>query len=232
MSKQSRSEKNDYLLELALEAQLDEDEEMKLYKDENINHEYIFSIDHEAKMKEIFKLAEKKDKMYQRKKLYMKTVASIAIILFLTSLTIANVEAFRIPFMNIFSEIKEKSSIFGVSNGNNIKLTKKFTDYEPTYVPQGFSVEFVKESDDTYMIQYVNEKLDQWYLLTFSLDAASVAMDTEDSVVEYFELNKRQFTKITKGNDKRIIMYMNTSQYEVVGNIDFDTILNILQSIH
>jgi len=227
-----KSKKMDYFLELALEAQLKEDKETNYYKsDEDIAELHCFSLDHENRMQMIVKLAKKRESHAKRKKAVLRVAVSIAVLLLVTSASIASVEAFRIPFLNLLFEVKEKSSIFGVTNDMNSRLTKKLTDYEPTYVPEAFAIDFVKELDDGYMIQYLNEEMGQWYLLTFKKEATLVSLDTEDGIVDDFVLGDRQFVKIVKGDDLRIIMYWKENQYELVGNISFDIAMAILKSI-
>ena len=69
MSRKPDVKKMEYFLEFTLEAQLNIDEETNHYKaDEDSSDPHVFSSKHEQKMKEIFKLAEKKERMYRRKR--------------------------------------------------------------------------------------------------------------------------------------------------------------------
>lgn len=55
MSKDLKQKKSDYLLELALEEQLEQDEDMKKYPlPEDVEHPHVFSEEHEKRMQEIF----------------------------------------------------------------------------------------------------------------------------------------------------------------------------------
>lgn len=233
MSRKPDVKKMEYFLEFTLEAQLNIDEETNHYKaDEDSSDPHVFSSKHEQKMKEIFKLAEKKERMYRTKRRLHKVVAGAAVFLIVSSVVITNVEAFRVPIFNFFTQVKEKSSFFGARNSdNNLKLTKKLADYEPTFVPDGFSVDYVDEADNMYTIQYLNENLGEWYLMTFKKGISSVAIDTENGITEHFEINGREFVRIEKYNDIRVLMYMNGNQYEVIGNIEFDVIVKNLESI-
>ena len=233
MSRKLDIKKMECFLEFALEAQLNSDEETNRYKaDEDSSDPHIFSSKHEQKMKDIFKLAEKKERKYRMKRRLHKIVAGAAVFLIAFSVVITNVEAFRVPIFNFFTQVKEKSSFFGASSSdNNLKLTQKLADYEPTFVPDGFSVEYVDEADNMYTIQYLNENLGKWYLLTFKKEISSVAIDTENGITEHFKINGREFVRIEEFNDIRVLMYMNGNQYEVIGNIEFDVIVKILKSI-
>ena len=74
-------------------------------------------------------------------------------------------EAFRVPMMHFFADIKEKSTFFGVKQ--EVYLTEKFQDYEPQYVPDGFSVLQMKEDFEGFSIDYINEETDQKYSFNF-----------------------------------------------------------------
>lgn len=234
MPEHSGTKKVDYLLSLALEAQLSEDEETNLYKsDSEMTELHSFSTDHKTKMRQIFSLAEKKDRSNRRKLRLVRTAAGIGIIFFISAATIANVEAFRVPFINFFTEIKEKSSILGVDTELKYSLTKVLVEYEPTYVPDGFSVDFIKETHDMYIIQYINDDIGKWYCVNFKKNASSVAIDTEGGSTETMEREGRTYTVIKKGEgDIKVVMYKDGHQYQVSGNIEYQIIMEILESIY
>lgn len=56
MSKDLKQKKSDYLLELALEEQLEQDEDMKKYPlPEDVEHPHVFSEEHEKRMRRFLK---------------------------------------------------------------------------------------------------------------------------------------------------------------------------------
>lgn len=226
MSKKAK--KNDYLLELALEAQLEQDEKIKEYSSNQYIHN--FSDEHKRKMRELFVVAEKKERAVRRNQRLARMIASIIVILFVSTITIANVEAFRIPVLNLFLRLKEDSTMMGVDNNKNYNVTEKFNENEPQYMPEGFSIKNVQETQDTYMIDYSQEN-GQWYSISFIKNASSVAVDTENAKVEQFDQGGRSFSIIKKDEKVQVVMYKDLEQYQLLGNIDGDLMIEILLSI-
>lgn len=80
MSKDLKQKKSDYLLELALEEQLEQDEDMKKYPlPEDVEHPHVFSEEHEKRMQEIFKMADKVEHQSYRRKKHFQLAAGIAL---------------------------------------------------------------------------------------------------------------------------------------------------------
>ena len=135
MKEDMQKEQSEYLLKWALEEQLKQDEEMNRYPSEiEIEPQHVFSQEHEERIKTIWKMAEKEETYHQRRRKKLQMAAGIAAMLCISSVTVMQSEAFRVPVLNFFSEIKEKSTFFGVKE--EICLTEKFQDYEPQYVPE------------------------------------------------------------------------------------------------
>ena len=156
MSKDLKQKKSDYLLELALEEQLEQDEDMKKYPlSEDIEHPHVFSEEHEKRMKELFKMADKVEHQSYRRKKHFQITAGIALFLCLSTATVTQVEAFRLPVFRFFSEVMEKSTYYGVEEVQT-ELSSRYQMYEPTYVPEGFHVTKVKEEDDYFEIVQSN----------------------------------------------------------------------------
>lgn len=125
MSDDLKRKKSDYLLELALEEQLENDGEMQAYQSGN-ERPHEFSDEHNRKIKDILKRAEREEnkKKYRRKRL--QAAACIILILSVSTLTVTRVEAFRLPLIRFFSEIREKSTKLNMQGENNFNLTKNF----------------------------------------------------------------------------------------------------------
>ena len=139
MSDDLKRKKSDYLLELALEEQLENDREMQAYQSGN-ERPHEFSDEHNRKIKDILKRAEREEnkKKYRRKRL--QAAACIILILSVSTLTVTRVEAFRLPLIRFFSEIREKSTKLNMQGENYFNLSKNFPGYVPPYIPSGFTV--------------------------------------------------------------------------------------------
>lgn len=90
MSDDLKRKKSDYLLELALEEQLENDREMQTYQSGN-ERTHEFSDEHNRKIKDILKRAEREEnkKKYRRKRL--QAAACIILILSVSTLTVTRV---------------------------------------------------------------------------------------------------------------------------------------------
>lgn len=78
MSEDLKKKKSDYLLELALEEQLEQDTEMKKYeKIEETEPTHVFSKGHDERMQEIFKMADKVENKSRKRKRYRQIAAGL-----------------------------------------------------------------------------------------------------------------------------------------------------------
>lgn len=79
MSEDLKKKKSEYLLELALEEQLDQDMEMKKYeKIEETEPAHVFSKEHDKRMQELFKMADKVENRSRKLKKYRQIAAGFA----------------------------------------------------------------------------------------------------------------------------------------------------------
>lgn len=207
MSKDLKQKKSDYLLELALEEQLEQDEDMKKYPlPEDVEHPHVFSEEHEKRMQEIFKMAG------------------------LTTVTVTQVEAFRLPVFRFFSEVMEKSTYYGVEEVQT-ELSSRYQMYEPTYVLEGFHVTKVKEEDNYFELHYENDATGQAYNLYFREDLKGFFMDTENAETEERDINGNRAFLSVKENVVRMLMYKDNHQFFISGIIDKNNAVKILESI-
>ena len=230
MSDDLKRKKSDYLLELALEEQLENDGEMQAYQSGN-ERPHEFSDEHNRKIKDILKRAEREEnkKKYRRKRL--QAAACIILILSVSTLTVTRVEAFRLPLIRFFSEIREKSTKLNMQGENNFNLTKKFQEYEPQYIPSGFSVDEVNEGELSFFIRYLNEDKDQEYFFYYFNNLTTKTMDTEEANVVATEINGNKVYMIAKKDEVRVLMYKNMHQLYLRGSIPLEEAYKILESI-
>ena len=230
MSDDLKRKKSDDLLELALEEQLENDGEMQAYQSGN-ERPHEFSDEHNRKIKDILKRAEREEnkKKYRRKRL--QAAACIILILSVSTLTVTRVEAFRLPLIRFFSEIREKSTKLNMQGENNFNLTKKFQEYEPQYIPSGFSVDEVNEGELSFFIRYLNEDKDQEYFFYYFNNLTTKTMDTEEANVVATEINGNKVYMIEKKDEVRVLMYKNMHQLYLRGSIPLEEAYKILESI-
>lgn len=225
-----KKKKSDYLLELALEEQLELDDEMNAYAIDNITpHE--FSDEHIRKIEEILKKAETKEKRFKRRRKHIQVAVCLVFALSVSAFTVNQVEAFRLPFMRFFSEVREKSTKFGLQGENNFNLTKNFQAYEPQYIPDGFCVVNVKEEKDTFIIEYVNAEENHYYTFYYYNNNLTREIDTEEAGIIETEIGDNEAFMIVKDDELRVWMNEDDCQFFLRGEISIDEALKILNSI-
>ena len=231
MSRNLDEKKSDYLLELALEEQLENDEDMRHWEQleqENLPHE--FSEQNKKRMRKIFRKAKRIEFYKEHRKRIVKIAASFLVIICASVITVTQVEAFRMPLLDFFYQVKEKSTFFGVSADSGRKLTKNFQEYEPTYKPEGFVVTEVHEEDDEFFLKYEDEK-GRMYKFCYFEKIKNFALDTEATMVSNVEINGNKASIIEKGSETRIIMYEENSIFFLGGTISSEDAYKIIESV-
>lgn len=225
-----KKKKSDYLLELALEEQLELDDEMNAYAIDKITpHE--FSDEHIRKIEEILKKAETKEKRFKRRRKHIQVAVCLVFALSVSAFTVNQVEAFRLPFMRFFSEVREKSTKFGLQGENNFNLTKNFQAYEPHYIPDGFSVLQVTENEDKFFINYVNEQENMAYKFIFYNQYKTGELDTEEVGISETTINGNEAYINQKNNEIRVWMIKNNQLYNIRGELDLEEAYKVMESI-
>lgn len=232
MSEDLSRKKSDYLLELALEEQLEQDAELEKYKSNDaLGNTHIFSDEHNRRMEKICKLADKMENKPKRLRKYRQMAAGFAVILCISAYSVTQVEAFRLPMMRFFIEVKEKSTLFGTNRDEGITFTEHLTEYEPHYVPDGFNVEHVDESDNSFIIKYVNVQNKQSYRFMFNGNIGDADVDTEDGVTKRIEINGNQAYIVHEGTKIQALMNKDSHQFFLTGDISYDEAIKIMESI-
>lgn len=223
--------KSDYLLELALEEQLESDEEMKAYKlDPESVH--TFSDEHNRRVDEIQKRAEKRNlspKIFPKKRL--QAVVCLCFALTISVFAVTRVEAFRLPLIRFFTEVKEKSTKFNFQGENNTNLTKNYQAYEPGYIPDGYNIVEVNEGDGTFYVKFMNDEETQSYVFCYYDNPSASAIDTEEAGVEAVLINENESYVIKKNNQLKLLMTKDGHQFYLHGNIPLDQAYKIMESI-
>lgn len=231
MSRNLDEKKSDYLLELALEEQLENDEDMRHWEQlEQENPPHEFSEQHKKRMQKIFRKARRIEFYKEHRKRMVKIAASFLVIICASVITVTQVEAFRMPLLDFFYQVKEKSTFFGVSADSGGKLTKNFQEYEPTYKPEGFVVTEVSEKKDRFSIKYEDENGSN-YKFCFFYKFRDFALDTEDAAVSDININGKKASIIKKEMETKIIMYENNSVFYLGGVLSLDEAYKIMESI-
>lgn len=227
-----RQKKNDYLLKLALEEELEHDAYMEKYKSDDENKKsHLFSNDHNKQMVKLFKKADRVEnrKFYRRR--YFHVAAGVALFLCLNVITITQVEAFRLPVVRFFMEIREKSTLFGAGEENRIKLSSKFRQYEPSYIPKNYVIIGVNENENGFYIEYENAETKDWYRYYYWENVEGVDADTEKGIVTEDTINGHTATIVQKEDEIRININIGTERFYLNGAISYEEAIKIMESV-
>lgn len=223
--------KSDYLLELALEEQLESDEEMNAYKlgPENV---HIFSDEHNRRIDEIQKMAEKRNffpKIFPKKRL--RAAVCLCFALTISVFAVTSVEAFRLPLVRFFIEVKEKSTKFIFLEVDTTNLTKEYQAYEPRYIPDGYNIVEVNEGNGTFYMKFINDEETQSYVFCYYDNPSASAIDTEEAGVEAVQINENEAYVIEKNNELKVLMNKDGHQFYLHGDIPLEQAYKIMESI-
>lgn len=232
MNEDLRRKKSECLLKLALEEQLERDAEMLKYKSgDEVENPHEFSKAHSKRIEEILKRAEKAEKHPRRFRRYHQIVAGFVLFFCISAFTIMQVEAFRLPVIRFFVEIRDKATLFGVENEDNQILTEKFEMYEPHYIPDDFIVQSVHEEDESFYIKYISNEKQQAYSYYFFDNMKNTIADTEDGTMVEIDIDGNSSFVIQKDGRIRILMNKNDKQFYLEGNIAYEEAVKIMKSI-
>lgn len=223
--------KSDYLLELALEEQLESDEEMNAYK-LDVESIHTFSDEHNRRVEAIQKRAEKRNlfpKIFPKKRL--QAVVCLCFALTISVFAVTRVEAFRLPIIQFFTEVKEKSTKFIFQGENNTNLTKNYQAYEPGYIPDGYSSSEVSEGKGSFFIKYVNSTGTQSYIFYYYGNPSAIAIDTEEAGVSKVLINGNESYVIEKKGDLKVLMNKDNHQFYIHGELSLEQACKIMESI-
>lgn len=232
MSEDLRKKKSESLLKLALEEQLEQDEEMLKYS-ENSEREniHVFSKEHEEKMKKIFKMADKVERKAKYKQKYRQLVAGVVIFLCFSTVTVTNVEAFKLPIIQFFKEVQEKYTLFGVKGEESQIVSEQFQQYVPTYVPEDYVIVEVEEDVKRFCIKYENSKDNSVYIYYYWDEMNVAVVDTEEGIVQEINIYGNSAYVVEKKNEIKININKGTQRFYLNGRVSYEDAIKIMESI-
>lgn len=224
--------KSEMILRLALAEQLEQDPDIIAFLPENNQQDkFVFSAAHEKNMKKIFRMARNARNRSVWRKQLLRAAACIFVVFGISTVTVLSVDAFRIPILSFFADVKEKATQYQITKKADNLLTEKFAEHEPSYVPNGFQVEYVNEKEDLFSILYANGANGLWYEVCYSNDQSTLSFDTEEAETQADIINGNQSIIVEKQGKIRITMYMNTAQVLLTGTIPLEEAKKVLQNI-
>lgn len=227
-----KQERTEILLKWALEESLETNPDMLKYQSkDDVKNSYVFSEEYEQRMKKLYKMAERKERRPMRMKKFRNMAAGIVVFLGISMVTISQIEAFRVPIMRFFSAIQKESTFFGIRKDDGQKVTEKFQEYEPSYIPEGYIILDVIEEAEYFRIKYGRPQDSKEYLFVFHEHIDSISVDTEESDYKPIEIAEKQAHYVKEGERLRVILDNDGHRYYVSGNISLEEVEKVFESL-
>jgi hypothetical protein len=197
--------------------------------DSEIMHPHTFSDGFKDEMRKMIS----RHKRDQNRGKYRGFLAKTAVILVaLTWLLMAKVDAVRLPVMNFYLDVYEKFSKIIIEDGNitSTRLPQQKDIYLPAYIPHEYEVIDVIDEPEVYIVTYAD---DEGNTIVFkqSDNIKGISIDTEDSEVLEMEIHGNNAIVAIK--EEQIIALMITPEkaFFLTTHLDLATTIQIMESI-
>mgnify|MGYP002350923992 CR=1 FL=1 len=171
----------------------------------------------------------------ERKSLGLQRVAVIILALgSVLAASLFSVDAFRVKVLNFFMETKPEYTEFRLEESKERRNDEKVVDwsnsYMPTYVPEGYTVEFSENGSAIKSILFQNAE-GKIIDYTQHTEAANFNYDTESASSREITVNEKGGTLIVKEGTYSIVWKYEKSIFVVMTQIDEQETLKIAENI-
>lgn len=231
-NKRTDRDRSDELLRMALEDHvLQTGSQLRKKDDLQENGDlHQFSSDFEKRFDTIRRKSQNKQKKQIHKRLYMRIAACMLLVVGVGAVTIASVDAFRIPFMSFFLSIGQESAEMVGDEENHIPVSEQYINSYPTYIPEGFYMVAYTEYDNGYSASYQSESM-QYFQLDCYESSKTFSFDAENSDVEEIMIQNSEAAVSVR--DGRAVITWPTVDYNYIlaGDLPKDEALKVLNSV-
>ena len=236
-------EYEDRLFELVMQDVAEKEGKMILEEYESYKNdpEYMPSNESIAKFTKLLDQELKKSRKGKKKRRNSRIMSRIAVaalaILVVFFSAVLSVRAFRVQVLNFLINVESKyTSVQLGDNGNdgNQGLAVNWTNaYVPTYIPDGFEITNVSNTDAVKTIIYTNKK-DNSLTIIYSeyTSGGTVAIDTEGtSTVQKIKINGNDGTFSIKNDTVTISWIMDGRLFSVQGQLSQEEAEKLADSV-
>lgn len=227
-----KKRKSDSILKLALEEEMLQDADLLKYmSDDEKENPHEFSERHNRRMKKLYKMADKVEHRAAYRRRNFQIAAGMAVFLCVSVVAVTQVEAFRLPILQFFMDIKEKSTHLGIHKENQLKLADHFCDYEPDYTPEGYVVVSLEQDESGFSIRYESEGGQSWYNYHYSRVMGNLNIDSENGDISEEIINGTPAVVIQKDDEIRIIIDIGAHRFCLEGVLPIEEAKKVMNSI-
>lgn len=164
----------------------------------------------------------------------IKKIAIFLIILALGAfITTMSVEAYRIRFFNIITEIKDKYTDIDIerevehSKENDILKGEYFY---PSHIPEGYKQSDIKANENLSLIYFKNKNEEVIEFLQTDLDP-NFQVDTEDADTEEISVNNSKGLLVIKDDIKTLLWFTESNTFYITGKLNEKEIILMAENI-
>lgn len=164
----------------------------------------------------------------------IKKIAIFLIILALGAfITTMSVEAYRIRFFNIITEIKEKYTDIEIER--ELEHSKEDDMLEgsyfyPSYLPEGYKQSDIKTNEGLSLIYFKNENEEVIEFLQTDIDP-NFQVDTEDADTEEISVNNSTGLLVIKDDIKTLLWFTESHTFYITGKLNEKEIILMAENI-
>ena len=200
-----------------------------LPKEEDLSHR--FSKRFERKMNKLIR-QEKRTPFMRSFINYSKRVA----VIFLIFVTIAfattmSVEAYRVKFFEIVTEVWEEFTSIIFKSKDHINDNNKLIPAIPEHIPKGFSILEESTSDYLYRVIYISENNKEIFYEQRVLSYGEIILDTENVETEVIEIGNQTIILFTNKGTNQIYWSDDSYSYTLISSINKDEVIKIVKGI-
>lgn len=194
---------------------------------------YTFTQEFDNKMQLLFEQQKNSEVKAGKRKTILKIAAIIFIFLAVSTITIANVDAFRVHVLNLFSEMGDRSTTIYIDDTETSYDTILSEDqglYLPTYIPEGFMVVSVDKFNDYYLITYKNAA-ETVIELERLPSGSSVGLDIEKAQIEQIVINNELAQYFLKNEVGNLIFKYKENAFLISATISKNELVKMAESM-
>lgn len=159
-----------------------------------------------------------------------KKIAIFFIVLVLGAfITTMSVEAYRIRFFNIITEVKEEYTQIDIEDSkDNNMLGESY--YYPGYIPEGYKQSDIKTNEKLSLIYFENKKGEFIEFLQTELDP-NFQVDTENADTEEISVNHSKGLLVIKDDIKTLLWFTESNTFYITGKLNKKEIILMAENI-
>lgn len=219
----------DHMLKYAAEQRMED-----MGKDISLNeiNQSTYSPEFENRMKSYFVKVKRKGIAHRVSRTVLKIAVIAVVFIAVSTMVIFNVEAFRVPFLNLFNENGDESITINVTDekANYDSFGDQISGrYLPTFIPDDYHVDFIDMADNLYLVIYKNDG--EEIILQNLYEGYSIAKDNEGSNIKDVIINGEASQFFEKDGIRTLIYKFNEDYYLMTGTVTEDELIHMAESM-